>query len=285
MSESAKKDISQVDQISENFRSALVRCSDDPLQKILTPDLLRGLLMLPSQSSEDTNCDEHDACPSPLGLPRRPYYRELARRIVHVSGDDDQLLPAEELGMSELSSTKIIRMPPQPELFSEESCFEWLKEAGDGGILRILGMRNTVGTEVGLLPPDWDELLAASRLPHKDLAPPHDSLTVAGRARCKHAHRGTCSQDDFFGEVAGGTREKNEAAERVLVKILKDAAWINIHRSTGIDETVLEVRVAAGYGARWTADWSLDPVNPTAVAFRGFLEPNQVYGHEKRWRH
>ena len=144
-------------------------------------------------------------------------------------------------------------------------------------------MRNTVGTEVGLLPPDWDDLLAASRLPHKDLAPPHDSLTVAGRARCKHSHRG--SQDDFFGEVTGGTRKKNEAAEKVLIKILKDAAWINIHRSTGIDETVLEVRVAAGYGARWTADWSSDPVNPTAVAFRGFLEPNQVDGHENRWRH
>ena len=185
--------------------------------------------------------------------------------------------------MSELSSTKNIRIPPQPHKFSEESYFEWLKEARDEGILRVLGMRNTVGTEVGLLPPDWDDLLATSRLPHKDLAPPHDSLTVAGRARCKHAHRGI--QDDFFGEVTGGTKVKNEAAEKVLVKILKGAAWINIHRSTGIDETVLEVRVAAGYGARWTADWSSDPVNPTAVAFRGFLEPNQVNGHENRWRH
>ena len=203
--------------------------------------------------------------------------------MMHISGEDDPLHPAEDLGMSELPSSKNIRIPLQPGEFSEESCFDWLKEAGDEGILRVLGMRNTVGTEVGLLPPEWDELLAASRLPHKDLAPPHDSLTVAGRARCKHAHRG--SQDDFFGEVTGGTRQKNEAAERVLVKILRDAAWINIHRSTGIDETVLEVRVAAGFGARWTADWSLDPAKPTAVAFRGFLEPNQIDGHQKRWRH
>ena len=109
------------------------------------------------------------------------------------------------------------------------------------------------------------------------------SLPLDCRARCKHAHRG--SEDDFFGDVTGGTRKKNEAAEKILVEILKDAAWINIHKSTGINETVLEVRLAAGYGARWTADWSLDPANPTDVTFRGFLEPNQIDGHEKRWRH
>lgn len=281
MSASANRNIYQADQVSDNFRSALVRCNDDPSQKILSPELVRGLLM-PPKRSEDKSCDEHDACPSTLGLPRRPYYRELAKRIECVSSGVDPLLPAEDLGMSELPSTTRISVPPQPDVtFTEESCFEWLKEAGDEGILRLLGMRNTIGTEVGLLPPDWDELIAASRLPHRDLAPPHDTLTVAGRARCKHAHRG--SQDDFFGEVTGGTREKNEAAENVLVKILKDAAWINIHKSTGIDEVLVEVRVAAGYGARWTADWSLD--SPTAVAFRGFLEPNQVDGHEKRWRH
>jgi len=201
----------------------------------------------------------------------------------------DPLLPAEEMGMSELPCTTktVVPLPKSPPAaWTEESCLEWLRAAGDEGILRFLGLRRTIGTEVGRLPPDWSELLEASRLPHHGdhLVPQtHDSLTLAGRARCKHAHRG--SRNDFFGAVTGGTDEKNAAAERVLNAILENAAWINVHRSTGIAETVLEVRVAAGYGARWTADWSADPVDPTDVTFRGFLEPQQVDGHEKKWRH
>jgi len=236
-------------------------------------------------SIHEESCDEgcYDECLGIVGLPRRPYHNELAKRMLFLTDSTDPLLSAEDMAMSELPTTKNVHLPTIPDIFTEASCLEWLTNVGDEGILRLLGLRNTVGTEAGLLPPDWAELLAASRLPHRDLSPPHDSLTVAGRARCKHAHRG--SQDSFFGEVTGGTREKNEAAESVLDKILREAAWINIHKSTGIEEIVLEVRVAAGYGARWTAGWSTTPVKPTDVFFRGFLEAQQVDGHENRWRH
>ena len=267
----------QADQVSGSFRRALLQCSEDRPQKILSTD---ALLMPPTKESSDEDC--FDECSSIVGLPRRPYYQEVAKRMLLLAYGADPLLLAADMGMNELPSTKSIHLPPIPDIFTEASCLEWLTSAGDEGILRLLGLRNTVGTEVGLLPPDWTELLAAGRLSHRNIDPPHDSLTVAGRARCKHAHRG---KDSFFGEVKGGTTEKNEAAERVLDRILREAAWINIHKSTGIDETVLEVRVAAGYGARWTADWSKNPVKPTNVAFRGFLEPQQVDGHENRWRH
>ena len=118
MSASAKQDMSQVDQAMDNFRLALMRCRDDLSQKILSADLVRSLLMSPWQSGvEGKSNDDYDACQRILGLPRRPYYPELARRIMHVSGGDDPLLPAEDLGMSELPSIKNIRVPPKPEYF------------------------------------------------------------------------------------------------------------------------------------------------------------------------
>jgi hypothetical protein len=39
---------------------------------------------------------------------------------------------------------------------------------------------------------------------------------------------------------------------------------------------VFEIRVAAGYGARWSASGN---------EFRGFLEPPTLDGHEKGWIH
>ena len=42
---------------------------------------------------------------------------------------------------------------------------------------------------------------------------------------------------------------------------------------------VLELRVAEGYGARW----SLGPEGPPR--FRGFLEPHREGGHAEGWKH
>ena len=110
--------------------------------------------------------------------------------------------------------------------------------------------------------------------------PPH--LTVAARARSKHAHRG--EKDQFFGVCTGSVKDKNDAAEKIVMDMLKDAVWINIHVFGGIKTPVMEVRNRVGYGARWAADWSC-PERPVNVAFRGFLEPHMEEGFEQRWRH
>jgi hypothetical protein len=81
------------------------------------------------------------------------------------------------------------------------------------------------------------------------------------------------------------------------VKLLQTAVWINLHTFGGLQENnpVLEIRVASGYGARWTGDWSTTTTTttmssqttttPLNIQFRGFLEPPMENGHETKWRH
>lgn len=161
---------------------------------------------------------------------------------------------------------------------------------GDAGVLRLLGMRYTVGTAqpadgLFLLPPSHQALMAASAVRNKPQVP----LTVAARARAKHAHRSFCSGDNvqqhqhqpsssssntstagsqqqqkeqqqqrplFFGIPRGSQEEQNEVAHQIVRRLLDEAAWINIHTFAGTNgKPSLEVRVASGYGARWVADW------------------------------
>jgi hypothetical protein len=98
---------------------------------------------------------------------------------------------------------------------------------------------------------------------------------VAARARAKHAHRG---KDRFFGLVTANADKQNKETHQIVLLLLRDAAWINIHTFGGTTEPVLEVRVASGYGARWKLE-------TTDVFFRGFLEPQMPNGHEQKWRH
>ena len=132
-----------------------------------------------------------------------------------------------------------------------------------------------------LFPPSRSQLLASSRQLHKPDT--KSSLTVSARALSKHAHRGS---DGFFGVVQGSESQKNEHADGVVQKLIREAAWINIHAFGGVDETrpVVEVRTAEGYGARWSARWKKTH-SPEDVQFRGFLEPTMDDGHESRWRH
>jgi len=69
--------------------------------------------------------------------------------------------------------------------------------------------------------------------------------------------------------------KKNKKAEEILLKIFKNAVWLNIHLLPH-DVTIFEVREKGGYGARWTAD---------GMFFRGFLEPQIDGGHERGWIH
>ena len=219
-----------------------------------------------------------------MGLPNRPLYRELATRLLRLSSmqtkdllsETTQLVPAESLGMKELPQPTL---PPPPKHATCSEFREWLYQAGDAGVCKVLGMRKTVGTNPkNLLPPSWSALVNAAAIPNSSNA----KLSVAARARAKHAHRG---QDQFFGLVKGSQEEQNAAAQNVIIYLLKNAVWINIHSFAGMD-SVLEVRVASGYGARWKADWSNDSrCLASNVTFRGFLEPQMQNGHDKGWKH
>ena len=86
-------------------------------------------------------------------------------------------------------------------------------------------------------------------------------LSVGARALSKHAHR---SSEGFWGNVRGSEQKKNELALDILSKILTNTVWINLHILPH-DEPVIEIRVAKGYGARWSVS--------SVKEFRGFLEP------------
>ena len=189
---------------------------------------------------------------------------------------------AEQLGVEEQMQPSLASLPQHPiNQPTTESLYEWLRAASTENIRQLLGMRKTVGTDPrGLLPPFPAVLLEAANEPHKKGK--NCKLTVAGRARAKHAHRG---KEQFFGVVKGSPEKQSKEAEAIVRTILNGAAWINIHAFGGTDSLpVLEARLENGYGARWTADWT-DPARPVDVQFRGFLEPQMEDGHEKGWAH
>jgi hypothetical protein len=240
------------------------------------------------------------------GIPHRPYYKEISRRIFvlhrhynnaskamtskYSSNPSIQvplpspLIDAQLLGLKENDRTKqpSIYMLPHDEI-SVTNCEAWLHHLGEDGIRILLGLRSTIGTHRDCFPPDHHTLIQAATVPYKpETKPPH--LTVASRARAKHAHRG---EDQFFGICNGSTQFKNDAAEVIVKKLIHDAVWINIHEFGGVDNPVIEIRNRLGYGARWEADWNLKGSleRPTGATFRGFLEPHMEDGFERRWRH
>eukprot|EP00026_Physarum_polycephalum_P009597 Phypoly_transcript_09725.p1 GENE.Phypoly_transcript_09725~~Phypoly_transcript_09725.p1 ORF type:complete len:299 (+),score=24.64 Phypoly_transcript_09725:114-1010(+) len=141
-----------------------------------------------------------------------------------------------------------------------------LKSLTKKGICTLLKLRRTQGSQC-CFPVGLGTLLKACNSLH---APESAArLTVAGRALSKHAQR---SVDGWWGEAQGTEILKNSRAEKMILKILQNATWINIH-SLPHELPCLEVRIAEGYGARWLAD---------GAQFRGFLEPQMEDGHEKR---
>jgi hypothetical protein len=220
--------------------------------------------------------DDHDDSWILQGVPRRPLYKELAYQLCRWSKrgctGDQLFLPAETLKFKDEAFLALIP-PNKPQNFPE-----WLQEFGDMGILHVLGKRQTIGTDhLFLVPPSRKALLVSANLPHK----PPNTLIVAARARSKHAHRG---QEQFFGIATGSQETQNYETREILVKLLEEAVWINIHTFGGMEgNPVVELRLESGYGARWTVDWS--SYSPENVEFRGFLEPQMEDGHEKAWRH
>lgn len=164
----------------------------------------------------------------------------------------------------------------------------------------MLGLRRTVGSYgSSYFPPDYIQLIHAANqshhVPRKSVKSTNIAgrmssrstpilLSVAGRARAKHAHRGMT--DRFFGASVGNNEAKNKAAEEVVKTLLREAVWINIHVLGAVKEPIFEVRNKRGYGARWSAEWRLEDGGiPQNVRFRGFLEPHVEDGFQKRWRH
>ncbi|CAN0402772.1 unnamed protein product [Discosporangium mesarthrocarpum] len=147
------------------------------------------------------------------------------------------------------------------------------------GIRALLGLHRTAGSVDWALPPPRRVLLAALNAPHTSQG--SSRLTVGGRAMCKHCHRGA---EGWWGSGGGTEDEKNDAAERAVLKILRYTTWTNTHvfggrgvgSEVGPGSTTFEVREGAGYGARWSADGS---------RFRGFVEPHSADGHARGWRH
>ncbi|KAL2578810.1 hypothetical protein AAZV13_15G027000 [Glycine max] len=106
------------------------------------------------------------------------------------------------------------------------------------GVQSLLGLMHTTGTIPNALPPPISTLLASFNFPCN---PNENGLTDGARALAKHACR---SSSGYWGSLNGNV--------------------------------VFEIRVANGYGARWTEDGS---------KFIGFLEPYMQDGHSKRWKH
>jgi len=133
----------------------------------------------------------------------------------------------------------------------------------------------------------------------------HRLLTVAARARSKHAPRAV-TERSFFGVARGSVPQQNQETVAVVERILEDCVWINSHTFGGLfgrDENstneadrawIVEVRQVEGYGARWLVRFPGEHegtrrnngfVSPPTVSFRGFLEPQMEDGHERNWRH
>ncbi|XP_073056561.1 uncharacterized protein [Primulina eburnea] len=142
------------------------------------------------------------------------------------------------------------------------------------GIQRLLGFVHSVGTVPELLPPPPSTLLST----FLELHNPHvksSTLTAGARALAKHASR---SSKGYWGTLRGSDSEKNRHSLDVISCLLSHCTWLNIHivPPHGI---VLEIRIAEGYGARWSEDGT------KVYDFIGFLEPYMVDGFLKGWKH
>ncbi|KAJ3671525.1 hypothetical protein LUZ60_007604 [Juncus effusus] len=150
-----------------------------------------------------------------------------------------------------------------------------LKEILNGlsyeGIGRLLGVAHTSGTVSDALPPSKSVLLsAATKTYQPDIK--GSTLSEAARALAKHSER---SSEEWWGHLHGNDLKKNKLALDVINRLLNNCCFMNIHFIQPYN-SVFEIRVAEGYGARWSSDGS---------KFIGFLEPYMVEGFSKGWKH
>ncbi|EGG18156.1 hypothetical protein DFA_06823 [Cavenderia fasciculata] len=152
----------------------------------------------------------------------------------------------------------------------EEQVYQFLKPLTMRCILTMFGVRKTLGSVDTYFPPGPIKLINTSNQLHSPKSA--SKLTVSSRALCKHGIR---SENSFWGSGKGPEPIKNLRAEKVMVSILSDPTWINIHLLPH-NITIIEIRNYLGYGLRWDA---------SGESFRGYLEPQMEDGHEKGWKH
>ncbi|KAF7317644.1 COesterase domain-containing protein [Mycena kentingensis (nom. inval.)] len=165
------------------------------------------------------------------------------------------------------------------------------------------GLAYTVGSAIGERPPSTDACRAAFVLPNSV------GLTAGARAWSKHGHRSGGAPPDseasspseskpkskskkptntgYWGVASGPVAVINENALVLFWKVMNAATWRNLHWLPH-QILVYEVRVAEGYGMRWSQDRSVvrdSEAEMPAWLFRGFVEPMMEGGHEAGWRH
>ncbi|XP_038690740.1 uncharacterized protein LOC119989356 isoform X4 [Tripterygium wilfordii] len=140
-----------------------------------------------------------------------------------------------------------------------------------GGVRNLLGLVQTAGTISDGLPPPRSSLLSSFMLPFNPKVK-GSVLTTGARALMKHAER---SSDRYWGGILGNDYDKNRHAMEVISRLMSNCCWINVH-IVPPHGVVFEIRVASGYGARWSKDGN---------KFIGFLEPYMDDGHSKGWKH
>ena len=214
--------------------------------------------------------------------PMRPFYKTIARNLFTHIASIKSITTTSETGSADLGlnilnhdfkdTTKSVFQKlsvsfEKDEDNSEELLKELIEDLRKSDILVLMGLGRTEGS-LNVLPPDLYTIWNSFQQNHH----PKSKLTVGARALTKHSHR---SSELFWGVCTGKEETKNAHALEILVKIINDCSWINIH-TLPHQTYVLEMRSSAGYGLRWKHD---------GAVFRGFLEPQMENGHEMGWKH
>ncbi|KAG4211161.1 hypothetical protein ERO13_A02G093300v2 [Gossypium hirsutum] len=146
-----------------------------------------------------------------------------------------------------------------------------LSELSYEGVQSLLGLAHTTGTISDALPPPKSTLLSSFMLPYNPDVK-GSTLTHGARALAKHVNQ---SSNKYWGNLNGSDSNKNKLAMGVIVDLIINSCWLNMYTFQPHGD-VFEIRVAEGYGARWSKD---------GYKFIGFLEPYMDDGHLKGWKH
>lgn len=102
-----------------------------------------------------------------------------------------------------------------------EKMKDFLLLLGKRGILTLLQLRKTAQS-IDYFPPTRSELLKSfTQIKNKG------NLSVGARALSKHYHRD--KTDKFWGTIKGNSEIQNKNAKDVLIKIIENATFMNIH--------------------------------------------------------
>ncbi|TYH83579.1 hypothetical protein ES332_D02G141600v1 [Gossypium tomentosum] len=146
-----------------------------------------------------------------------------------------------------------------------------LSELSYEGVQSLLGLAHTTGTISDVLSPPKSTLLSSFMLSYNPDVK-GSTLTHGARALAKHVNR---SSNKYWGNLNGSDSNKNKLAMGVIMDLISNSCWLNMYTVQPHGD-VFEIRVAEGYGARWSKD---------GYKFIGFLEPYMDDGHLKGWKH